>query len=247
MAIYVLLFWGDFMANLPNGYIELEYIESTGTQYINTGFIPKYNTRIVFDAQPISVSGWSGLFGNRNANSQTASQAFLAACSSATQFRSDYYGQAKTLNVSTVLTRFTADKNKNVFSVLGKTVTNTASTAQSKIKAYIFCINNSGRAQYFIKARGYSCQVYDNNNLIRDYVPCKNSNSQIGFYDLIEKKFYNNAGTGTFIAGPEVKKNTILVNDNNSLKEIDGKYVKINGVWTEIQNFLFKENGVWKG
>lgn len=431
MAIYVLLFWGDFMANLPNGYIELEYIESTGTQYIDTGFIPKYNTRIVFDVQPISVSGWSGLFGNRNANSPTASQAFLAACSSATQFRSDYYGQAKTLNVPTVLTRFTADKNKNVFSVLGKTVTNTASTAQSKIKAYIFCINNSGTAKYFIKARGYSCQIYDNNNLIRDYIPCKNpegivglydlvyatfypnsgtgdfiggpavnqvlpdgyteleyiestgtqyidmgfksnqntrvvvklsttqtgshtvfgadigwvdngfalgvgfahygkgtgtisglndgspheidfnkntifmdgasvltlgastfsipynsalfanirsgsvqeittmllyyckvydgstmirdyipcknSSGEIGLYDLVYGTFYSNAGTGDFIAGPEVKKNTILINDNNSLKEIDGKYVKINGVWTEIQNFLFKENGVWKG
>ena len=33
--------------NLPEGYTELDYIESTGAQYINTGFKPNQNSRIV--------------------------------------------------------------------------------------------------------------------------------------------------------------------------------------------------------
>ena len=34
---------------LPSGYVELEYLESSGTQYINTEIVPKSTTRIVSD------------------------------------------------------------------------------------------------------------------------------------------------------------------------------------------------------
>ena len=33
--------------SLPSGYTPLEYIKSSGTQYINTGFNPNQNTRKV--------------------------------------------------------------------------------------------------------------------------------------------------------------------------------------------------------
>ena len=36
---------------LPEGYTELEYIQSTGTQYIDTGFKPKNTTKITADFQ----------------------------------------------------------------------------------------------------------------------------------------------------------------------------------------------------
>ena len=43
---------------LPNGYKELEYIESTGTQYIDTGFTPNANTRVeVTYENPSATSG----------------------------------------------------------------------------------------------------------------------------------------------------------------------------------------------
>ena len=50
----------------------------------------------------------------------------------------------------------------------------------------------------------YSCKIYDNGTLIRDYVPCKNSAGVVGLYDLVNDKFYTNSGTGDFIAGPEL-------------------------------------------
>ena len=42
--------------SLPSGYTRLEYIKSSGTQYINTGFNPNQNTRVVVDAKPLSVT-----------------------------------------------------------------------------------------------------------------------------------------------------------------------------------------------
>ena len=40
---YDIVFNGDYF---PVGYKEVEYIESTGTQYIDTGYIPKTNTKL---------------------------------------------------------------------------------------------------------------------------------------------------------------------------------------------------------
>ena len=37
---FFVFFISPVFANLPAGYTELEYIESTGTQYIDTGYIP---------------------------------------------------------------------------------------------------------------------------------------------------------------------------------------------------------------
>ena len=54
-------------------------------------------------------------------------------------------------------------------------------------------------------ARGlkmYAFQMWDNGNLVRDFVPVKNASGVVGMYDLVEGKFYTTS-QGAFIAGPE--------------------------------------------
>lgn len=43
----------------------------------------------------------------------------------------------------------------------------------------------------------YYFKVYDNDTLVRDYVPALNSNNQAGLYDKVTKQFYLPSGTGT--------------------------------------------------
>lgn len=50
----------------------------------------------------------------------------------------------------------------------------------------------------------YYCRIYDGNTIIRGYIPCKNAGGAVGLYDLIGQKFYGNAGSGSFTAGPVV-------------------------------------------
>ena len=38
-------------APLPAGYTEVQYVESSGSQYVNTGIAPKTTTRLVCDFQ----------------------------------------------------------------------------------------------------------------------------------------------------------------------------------------------------
>ena len=53
-----------FAAGLPEGYTEVEYVEATGSQYVDTGIVPKTTTRLVCDFQLTTTpsdrvrSGW---------------------------------------------------------------------------------------------------------------------------------------------------------------------------------------------
>ena len=61
-------------------------------------------------------------------------------------------------------------------------------------------------ANYRAKLKMYYFKLYDSSGiLVRDYIPVRrDSDGVLGMYDLVNGVFYSNAGTGTFIAGPEV-------------------------------------------
>ena len=184
---------------LPSGYKRLEYIQSTGTQFIDTGFKPNQNTRCDLDATFLdSDSTTSALFGARNGSNQ--------------QFWifwqiPNFYARYNKVNIQVTAShsdRHTFSLNKNVFSVDGNQSKVTAATFQSPYDAFLFAINNAGSVNYKASAKLYSCQIYDNGILIRDYIPCQTTAGEIGLWDDVNSVFNGNAGTGTFTAGPVV-------------------------------------------
>lgn len=193
---------------LPEGYTEREYIESSGTQYIDTGFKPNQDTRVVVDVyiteQHISSNC---VFGTRSAASSTAPLMLnLWSMNAGTAVRFDYFGGNTTSSTSLVGKRSLVDANKNICTI-GDTVLNgTYQQGQTKFNLFVLTCNNAGNfnSKYNTYARLYSCQIYDNGTLIRDYVPCTNPSGEVGLYDLENEEFYGNAGSGAFTAGPEV-------------------------------------------
>ena len=187
---------------LPDGYTELEYIESTGTQYIDTGFQPNQDTRIVMDVEPLRAGSFYAVFGGCIGSRESTFAFWLV---NATSARSDYGAAVVTQTVSSVLSRTTIDKDKNICQAWGHTITNTAVTFQSNYSIVLFSINTSGTIDNRrLIGRLYSCQLYDNGTLIRDYVPCVDPTGNVGLYDRVNAQFYSNAGSGAFTAGPEV-------------------------------------------
>lgn len=87
---------------------------------------------------------------------------------------------------------------------------------------YLFAKNDCGNdsINYPSKFKMKYCKIFDNNLLIRDYIPCSSTTSVAnadgytvptntkGLYDLVEGKFYTNANTAEdavdFTAGPQV-------------------------------------------
>lgn len=191
-------------SRLPEGYTELAWIESTGTQYVDTKFKPNNNTRVVCEVSNYpSTASSMAIFGSRTSGS--ASDRFLVTAIGSS-YRSDFYNNdvnfASTVNYST---KVTIDKNKNITTIGTNSATNTSGSFTGSYNLTLFALNNGGTmAAYTTGVSLYSCQIYDNGTLIRDFVPCKNPSGTYGLYDMVGEKFYGNAGSGSFTGGEAV-------------------------------------------
>lgn len=190
-------------SRLPVDYIELQYIQSSGTQYINTGFKPNNNTKteaiVELDSNDIVNNG---IFGTRNTNSN---QHWVYYDRPNSNWCGRYNNRTidQNIEISGVSTGIhTVSLDRNILKVDGQTSSTSAATFTSSYNEYIFGVNNAGSLQYQSSFKLYSCQIYDNDTLIRDFVPCKTIDGVIGLYDVVNSVFYTNAGTGSFIAGP---------------------------------------------
>lgn len=190
-------------SRLPRGYTELVYIQSNGTQYINTGIKPNNNTWIVMDAQFVGATDQSKLytpFGVRGGN--YFFELYKASTSNwnLTFLWNKTYNQFFNIDYAA---RHTFEINKNRGSVDDNGISYTNGTFQMAYPLYLCADNNAGAVDAMSPLKVYSCQIYDNGTLVRDYVPCISNDDTVGLYDLVEGKFYGSMGSGNFI-GSEV-------------------------------------------
>lgn len=79
---------------------------------------------------------------------------------------------------------------------------------QNKPNAYPYVVGywyEGGKKYYPITANLYGLKIWDNNILVRDFVPCYHTATGIiGMFDTVNNKFYMNAGTGTFLKGADI-------------------------------------------
>lgn len=190
-------------SRLPKGYTELVYIQSNGTQHINTRFNPNNNTRVVMDAQFVGATSQSTLytpFGVRGGGYFFELYKASASNWNLTFLWNKTYNQFFNIDYAA---RHTFEINKNTASVDGVSVSYANGTFQMAYPLYLCADNNAGTVDAKSPLNVYSCQIYDNGTLVRDYVPCLSDTDGVGLYDLVEGRFYGNAGTGVFI-GSEV-------------------------------------------
>lgn len=188
---------------------QIEYIESTGTQYIDTGFKPKWNTRLTMDVEVTSQTKPSNaLFGERTTVSSIDSVQFnLWSMTNGNSVRFDYFGSNNSKNISLLGQRVQIDANKNVCTI-GNTVFTCAekTSGQASLNLYLFCINypaSSSQSDFFASMKLYSCKIYDNGTLVRDFKPYYDSSGVVCLFDAVSGTYYYNAGTGAFTASEE--------------------------------------------
>lgn len=196
-------------SRLPEGYLELTYIESTGAQYIDTDFISNQYTRVVMDAQFTSTpTEFAALFGARGS---TSSQHFVYYNQNQSKFSLRFGGGTENFVSVTPTGRNMFDLNKNTLSVGSNSITAASATFSASCDMYLFAIhdaveNAAGEARYLASFKLFACQIYDNGVLVRDFVPCVNPNGDVGLYDLVTAAFFGNSGTGSFVAGAVPRK-----------------------------------------
>ena len=120
---------------LPSGYKRLQYIQSTGTQYVKTGFVPNQDTRIVYDCYRETASAADHFFGVRTGNTTTNAFNFYIYNSG---WRSGYNSTTTSVNGPST-GRYLIDKDKNVTYINGETLgTATYASFTSGGEAYLF-------------------------------------------------------------------------------------------------------------
>ncbi len=197
----------DAGGRLPSGYTELQYIESTGTQWIDTGFKPDQYTRVSLEFQATSNPSNDWILGVRKS---TNVDSYGAMAGSSTSITSWFGTASVTKTVSPITNRFNFDKNKEETTISyddGESVIISNSPSEFKSEYNLFLLNINladSPANAAISGRLYSCKIYSDEQLVRDFIPCINPDGIIGLYDLEHSIFYENAGTGNFVSGPEI-------------------------------------------
>lgn len=188
---------------LPEGYTLLNYLQSNGEQYLDLGFAPNQDTRVVVDCQVLSIDGL------------TSNGLHIASVIGTSYFWTQYIGSNGRIGTrygTQSPTLFTADKplwsdrlvydkNKNVTTVGGYSISANEEIFELSYNIYLFARNNKGTMDYGSTARVYSCRAFDDGGIIRNMIPCINPSGAYGMYDKVNAKFYGNAGTGSFTGG----------------------------------------------
>lgn len=177
---------------MPSQYREIEYIQSTGTQWINTGVKQRYTSgKVYIKAETCQVNDTTtATFNFGNAYTQCG-------------FKANGIYQTKTL----VEVTWDSSTKKETILVDGVQKVNTSWNSASWDNAPIFLCNlgNPSGPYYNSTAhfKYWSCKIYYDDILVRDMIPCERiSDNAVGMYDKVNDTFYDNAGTGVFTKGP---------------------------------------------
>jgi len=194
---------------VPAGYKQLEYIEGTGTQYIDTGVTPTTATEVNLVGQLTNdTTTAQNFFGSRNTSSATTgSWNLFYNISSSKQIRPDWattqsYSFSKNTDFDIVLS--CNNNNIGVFEINGVQPFLPSGTAKENglYNLVLFGCNSAGTisgAPLMLK----SCSIKETGVLVRNFIPAlETATGDVGMYDTVTGTFFTNSGTGDFIAGP---------------------------------------------
>lgn len=192
---------------LPEGYTQVEYLQSSGTQYIDTNFKPDGETTVNIAFQtssaPDNLNDTLPVYGTATDYNSNAFEFWTLSGGFATYGSQDYKSN---LGITTGK-KHTVSQAKNVLTVDGTSYTFTKQNFTAPYSLLLFATHRSSGIKICASAANlkiYSCEIYNNGTLVRNFIPAKNSGGTIGLYDLVNSAFYTNAGSGTFTAGADI-------------------------------------------
>lgn len=186
----------------PLLYTEIEYLESTGTQYIETNVIPNANTGIYINVTCTNNSD-TFIVGCRNEGGNTR-----WCIGHSSKF---YYGYSTyaTVNVSQspaeCWLNYLDSKKFRVKNNYGSDVTVNLPTLSFTPAYNIRLFGSAGVVASYSKWKGkiYHISITQGSDLIMDFIPVRVG--QVGYmYDKVSGNLFGNSGTGSFTLGPDV-------------------------------------------
>ena len=199
---------------LPDGYTRLQYIESTGTQYIETGFTFETSTKIEFTIERLGTNAGYGADHSRGnvwfgANGSTGTENLLGWGSNGNinYFRGTAGSSFYSLPLNTK-TNIIFDYTKGAIKLFANGVQqgNTGTSTSSIDKRVLLggVVDNAPPGVLYCLERFYDgVKIWNGDILVANFIPAKrNSDNVLGMYDLVSGQFFTNQGTGNFVGPP---------------------------------------------
>ena len=196
-------------SGLPSSYTAVDYLQSTGTQWVEMGVAPNQNTKVVLKIKINKFNGINGftLIGSRkDANSNDQFTTYLDEYGG-TRFLFRMDGQTQAIS----WTGLTTDKIYIVTlsgtemkaeledgtTVFSKTFSVTDFTSTETMALF----RAKGVNGIYFTGRIYSCKHYSSDELIQDFVPCLDTEGVPCMFDFVSRNSFYNVGTGSFTWG----------------------------------------------
>lgn len=195
-------------AALPSGYRQLEYIEGTGTQWIDTGVgvSPNIETFIIvnYPQNPTDTYNYGVYYNN---DSDTLAANFRTRNYGNLDFRAGLSYQTPVIPlvldtdylIEQTKTEFAITNLGNQTKVSKPIITKDVGSGNSR-PIYLFCVNLRGSAVAFMSFRLKRFWIKINDAPAWDGIPAlRLSDNKPGLYDIVNDQFYVNQGTGEFL------------------------------------------------
>ena len=190
--------------------VPIEYIESTGTQYIDTGIVPIGSGTSVECVFSNSVNGnFSPVLWSRGSSS--VDRAFCFEVEQNQQARWDYadYGPIQRSNVVPLNERVTLAIENGTATVNGEQLARVTKefTGAGSIILFNFCNYINGERQMLSANNNpikiYSCKIYIGGVLVSDFKPVRAGTTGY-LLDKVSGRLFGNKGTGNFVCGGDI-------------------------------------------
>jgi len=249
---------GQFTAGkkaiLPDGYTQLDYIEGSGTQWIDTGVKATGGARIEVKGrvgQTDSTQFFVGSLDTRDGDPNT-SRNLITYNLSTTTLRGQKCDIAGTVSMALI------DPTKDFVAVLDTIGSNMLFMVDGSIAYQSGSTNVLGTQTNTIKVnysdwdgsayngRYYYVKLWSNDNmLVRYLIPAKrNSDGVVGMYDIMNDVFLTNQGTGDFAYGAEIPTDTFTGYYVDGVIETLGTRSADN---KNLFNGVFEQGGIYMG
>ena len=174
---------------------EIEYLESTGTQWIDTGYVLSASDRIVVQAyfQANDNSGSRILLGVGDPK--------LWITTGLCRFNDD--NSASIANLRQLEAWNSISIDKDYCTCNGTTVPMSVGTFQdNSLSLWLFGANGSTITK--TNGRIASCKIYHSDTPVRSFLPVR-VGTEGAMMDVLTRRVYRNAGTGAFAYGNDLK------------------------------------------
>lgn len=195
---------GPLLGHEIDKYIPIEYIESNGNQYIDTGIAwnkansYKMTTKVVYTTTS-PANQIMGFTGNRGCGIGSEYATWWE-CSSHPFAANTTYNLEWGLNGTT---------GENYRTINGTTFSLTGGGAGDWVgnmhlfAAHLTSSQAGFQPSYHCCCKMYEAKIYVNNQLVRDFIPVYSTlNQRNGLYDKLNHKFYGSVSRDNFYAGP---------------------------------------------